>query len=111
MKSSYKLFGLYWDGINVNNISFKMVENFNEKCDYFSFKKLLCVKDNSDFVKLIDSIKKENIAVIEIDYWTSTTNKIIITFLNKRICQMIEKLSKYYKTIYCIKKTSCATNT
>jgi len=55
VKSTYKLFGLYWDGMNAVKYNELQIDNSPIQTELISFQKLLSVQDETDFDRIIES--------------------------------------------------------
>lgn len=103
MKSTYKLFGTYWDGMKgmrYGELNFE--NNPVRSSESISFQKLLSVQNETDLDRIIASYEPNNEITIQIDYWTETSNPILHTFLEKRLGQMVAHLSEKYPTVRCV---------
>lgn len=103
MKTTYKLFGTYWDGMeHVKTTSINIVKTNNQEPNLISFKKLLSVQDEADYDSLVSPFREHKTVTVGIDYWTNSNNPVLSTFLKKRLSQMIFHLSKSFDDVLCI---------
>ena len=103
MKSTYKLFGTYWDGMPSADMSeIKLIENPEvfKGCNSLSLKALFSVNNASDFDKTTQSIDPDIPVVLSIDYSSSKENPILNTFNNKRISQIIWRIQETFSEVY-----------
>ncbi len=112
MKSTYKLFGIYWDGMKALDSSALSIEALHTDRIHngVSLNKLLCVEKQEDLEELINPINNDEEIIIEMDYYVTSDNKIIHSFIEKRLCQIVYRLSEYFKRVRCVKNPSDATN-
>ena len=106
MKSTYKLFGAYWDGIRLNNdkkmaIAKAPAENLLN--NVISFQKLLAVETQNDLDNATSSLEVGTPITIRVDYWPESSNLVLCLFLEKRLGQMVALLSEKYPKVQCIK--------
>lgn len=104
MKSTYKLFGTYWDGMK--SVKVDVLQNDShpiQPSELISFQTLLSVQDQSDLDHIIAPFEMNDEITIQIDYWTETSNPVLYTFLEKRLGQMVAHLSEIFPTVHCVK--------
>ena len=102
MKSTYKLYGSYWDGMS----SFDYPELPKEKSfsdnpptKNLSFVELLTVEDDYDYNSLTSSMVADDEISVTIDFWPVTSNPVLCSFLRKRLCQIAVRLSKQFREV------------
>ena len=105
MKSTYKLFGTYWDGRHSDNNGIAKtvrLSSNNSLNNVISFKELLAVETQNDFDDIISSIELGFPVAIKVDYWPESSNPVLCAFLQKRLYQMIAHLSEFCPEVQCI---------
>ena len=104
MKSTYKLFGVYWDGMKAVKYDELHIDNSTKQpSEIVSFQKLLSVQDEADLARIIAPCDAHKGITIGIDYWAESTNPILHVFLKKRLGQMVAHLSGKYPAVHCVK--------
>lgn len=104
MKTTYKLFGTYWDGMeSTNSVNLKNIKPNNQGTDFISFQKLLSVGGEADYDSLVSPFREHKTVTVGIDYWTNSCNPVLRTFLEKRLSQMISHLSKSFDEVSCVR--------
>ena len=104
MKSTYKLFGAYWDGMKAVKYDELHIDNStNQSMEPISFQKLLSVQDETELANIITPYETNDEVAIGIDYWTESTNPVLRVFLEKRLGQMVAHLSEKYPAVHCVK--------
>ncbi len=104
MKSTYKLFGAYWDGMK--SVKADVLQNDNspvQESELISFQKLLSVQDETDLDRIVIPYNTDESVAIGIDYWTETANPVLQAFLEKRLGQMVSHLSEKFTAVHCVK--------
>lgn len=103
MKSTYKLFGIYWD--RKKSVCFEGIEVIkgNQGFDYrqpfclfdifdeyrtVNISELLCVVNDSEFDSLCNELRKFHRIAINVDYITCISSISSSRFYKKRICQI-----------------------
>ena len=103
MKSTYKLFGIYWDGKKAVRFDILPKDSSPTQApELISFRKLLSVQDEADFNQIITPYETNNEVTIGIDYWTESGNPILQEFLEKRLGQMVAHLLEKYPKVICV---------
>ncbi len=104
MKSTYKLFGAYWDGTKAVKYDELHIDNStNQSMEPISFQKLLSVQDEADLARIIAPCNAHKDITIGIDYWTESENPVLQVFLEKRLEQMVAHLSEIFPAVHCVK--------
>lgn len=104
MKSTYKLFGVYWDGMKTMGNDELYIDSVVPKSsEFISFRKFLSIQNENDFDKIIAPYETNDDITIGIDYWIETSNPVLHAFLKKRLGQIVAHLSEKYQTVHCIK--------
>ena len=106
MKSTYKLFGTYWDGMLLNDdetTAIRMISSDGLPANSISFKELLIVETQSDFEDATSSFDVETPVAIHIDYWPKSSNPVLCLFLKKRLGQMVAHLSEKFTEVQCFR--------
>jgi hypothetical protein len=104
MKTTYKLFGTYWDGMESSNkVNLNTIKPNTQGSDFISFQKLLSVRDETDYDSLVLPFQEYKTVTVGIDYWTDSCNPVLRTFLEKRLSQIISHLSKSFDEISCVR--------
>ena len=104
MKSTYKLFGAYWDGMKAVKYDELHIESSTKQpSELISFQKLLSVQDEADLAQIIELCDAHKGITIGIDYWTESANPVLRVFLEKRLGQMVAHLSEKYPAVHCVK--------
>ncbi|MCR5457181.1 MAG: hypothetical protein K6F14_03800 [Clostridiales bacterium] len=104
MKSTYKLFGAYWDGMQaVKYDELHIYNSTNQSMEPISFQQLLSVQNETELSRIITPYETNNAITIGIDYRTESTNPILRVFLEKRLCQMIAHLSERFQSVRCVR--------
>ena len=102
MKSTYQLFGAYWDGMG----SCERGDIWSEKSrpadsggNVVSFRDLLGVEKKDDLQKLLSSLDSRDPVRIRIDYRPESSNPVLRGFLEKRLRQMVFHLSEFFPIV------------
>ena len=104
MKTTYKLFGTYWDGMeSTNSVDLNTIKATNYDSDFISFQRLLSVQDATDYDSLISPFQGVKTVTVGVDYWTSSCNPVLSAFLKKRLSQMIFHLSNSFAEVRCVR--------
>ena len=104
MKTTYKLFGTYWDGMKaVKYDEMQKDSHLTQPSELISFQTLLSVQDQADLDRIIALYEMNDEITIQVDYWTETSNPILRAFLEKRLGQMVAHLSEKYPAVHCVK--------
>lgn len=104
MKSTYKLFGAYWDGMKAMEYDALHIESSTKQSmEPISFQKLLSVQDETELARIITPYNTDEDITIGIDYWTESANPVLQVFLEKRLGQMTAHLSEKYPAVNCVK--------
>jgi hypothetical protein len=106
VKSTYKLFGAYWDGMLLNDDQTSEIRIISTKEmpeNIISFKELLTVESQNDFEDAISSLDVETPVAIRVDYWSESSNPVLCLFLEKRLGQMVARLSEIYPKVQCFR--------
>lgn len=104
MKSTYKLFGTFWDGItSTDSYRIELNNTFPEEGTYqnISFKELLMVENEQEFFSLTNSLTKTDSVILTIDYWNKS-NQIVESFLEKRLSQAVTLLESKAESVMCV---------
>ena len=103
MKSTYKLLGVYWDGMKSAPHEKVQTETCKQdSSDYVSFKELLTVQDKEDLDRITLPFGSDTEITIGIDYHAEKANSVMNTFLEKRLSQMVAHLSDKYSKVNCV---------
>ena len=103
MKSTYRLFGLFWDGKESDDHLYPSLGYITEdhRDDFIiSFKELLSVRDEGDFSALIPADAENHSAIVKMDYWTIHPNPALTAFLEKRRQQIFSCLARHFRNVY-----------
>ncbi|MBR5181234.1 MAG: hypothetical protein IKW88_03175 [Clostridiales bacterium] len=107
MKSTYKLFGIYWDHKTSIDFDDCNVIQGNEGIDYkqqfclFDFvgeyrtiniSELICIENSLEFDTICNKLRGFSRIAINIDFITSHNSILSSKFYKKRICQIIYAL-------------------
>ncbi len=104
MKSTYKRFGVYWDGMKaVKYDELQKDSHPTQPSEHISFQTLLSVQDQAGFDRIIAPYEMNDEITIQIDYWTDTSNSVLHAFLEKRLGQMVAHLSEKYPIVHCVR--------
>lgn len=104
MKSTYKLFGAYWDGMQAVKYDELHIDNSPiQSMEPISFQQLLSVQNETELSSIITPYETNNTITIGIDYWTESANPVLRVFLEKRLCQMVAHLSERFSAVRCVK--------
>ena len=102
MKTTYKLFGTYWDGMeSIKNEDLNIGKTNDYRLPSVSFQQLLSVQNESEYDAIISPFKDYKTISIGIDYWTDSGNPVLCAFLRKRLCQMVSHLAKTFVEVRC----------
>ena len=109
MKSTYKLFSVFWDRREVVNFQFPVVRNYWEILDYhyerelfdvkkfvrkITISKLLNEDDGERISCILHRLKHCSKIIVVIDYFPKVKNIVIQKFIQKRILQVLNFLQK-----------------
>ncbi|MCR5149702.1 MAG: hypothetical protein K6B52_00560 [Clostridiales bacterium] len=104
MKSTYKLFGAYWDGMKSVKVDVLQKDSSPvQPSELISFQKLLSVQDKTDLDRIVITYNKDESVAFGIDYWAETANPVLRDFLEKRLGQMVAHLSVKFPAVHCVK--------
>ena len=101
MKSTYKLFGTVWDGIEENNQM--IVDECEQQADTSTvlLSDFIRASDKDDVEKLLEPFCSSDTIIIDMDYHYEGKNPIMKTFVDKREWQIKTYLSKKFDFVYC----------
>ena len=105
MKSTHKLFGTVWDGIEDSN---PVIADDCERqvvTSTVSLSDLLCASIEDDVAKLLEPFRDSDTIAIDMDYIVENENPVIKAFIKKRERQIIGYLSEKFKVVYCCRNT------
>jgi hypothetical protein len=106
MKSTYKLFGIFWDGKESEECLYPTLDSIEDDHSddiILSFKKLLSVQDEGGFSALVPPDAENRSVLVTMDYWTDHPNPALIAFLEKRRRQIFSCLAHHFRNVYSIK--------
>ena len=107
MKKSYKIFGIFWDRLNVDNdftitnenvlvLNHTVEENLIDLGGYYArkidFSELLKIENESDFSNIIKDVQNCNTIYINIDYMPHNLNDTFKDFLKLRLSQIVYRI-------------------
>ncbi|MBR6475264.1 MAG: hypothetical protein IKS98_07415 [Lachnospiraceae bacterium] len=117
MKSTYKLFGIFWD--HKASVDFKDIEaiNGNLGLDYkqpfclFDFigeyrtvniSELICIENSMEFDSLCNKLRSFHRIAINVDYITCSSSITSSRFYKKRICQIFYAIQQALPDSYIV---------
>ena len=107
MKKSYKIFGIFWDRLNVDNdftitnenvlvLNHTVEENLIDLGGYYArkidFSELLKIENESDFSNIIKDVQNCDTIYINIDYMPHNLNDTVKDFLKLRLSQIVYRI-------------------
>ncbi len=107
MKKSYKIFGIFWDRLNVDNdftitnenvlvLNHTVEENLMDLGGYYArkidFSELLKIENESDFSNIIKDVQNCDTIYINIDYMPHNLNDTVKDFLKLRLSQIVYRI-------------------
>jgi len=106
MKSTYKLFGTLWDGIDDNKQIKTTVCEYKVETSMVSLSALLCASNEDDVAKLIEPFHGYDTITLDIDYHLEIENPVIKAFFEKRKRQITGYLLKKFIVVYWCQNTN-----
>ena len=122
MKSTYKLFGIYWDHKTSIDFDDCIVIHGNGGIDYkqpfclldyvgeyrvINISELICVESSLEFEALCNKLRGFSRIAINIDYITSHNSISSSKFYKKRICQIIYALQHELPDSFIVVQVPC----
>lgn len=104
MKSTYKLLGALWDGLPFDEESPVILENFSkEKIPRLSLSRLLSFSSMDEVQNNLVKDGTNHSIIIDADFYPASNNKVVNSFYNKRVRQIVSCLCQHYPEVLLVK--------
>lgn len=109
MKSSYKLFGIYWDHKPNTDFNKCKIVSFKQGIDYkhpyclfdlvgeyrtINISEILSIENDEAWRLLSDQLKRYKNIAIKIDFITKSSSQVASVFYKKKLCQIYYALQQ-----------------
>ena len=105
MKSTYKLFGTVWDGIEDNGQKIDINCYEKDMTAMISISALLGADSEDDIAKLLKPFLTSGTITLAMDYHPENENPVLKSFIEKRERQIKKYLMSKYDTVCCCYNT------